>query len=91
MITEDDVKNLKERLHYNKSLNIKDVKLEELKDIRDVQIDTSRPVTERVLSFWAQMGNPYLFKVDDTIVKVGFTENGQTLQESLEKLFTRHQ
>ena len=40
-----------------------------LVDLNDVQIDTTRPVAERMEDFVRQVGNPYLFRVDDLIVK----------------------
>ena len=42
---------------------------EELVDLQSVHIDTSRPVQERMDAFLKQVGNPYLFRVDDLIVK----------------------
>lgn len=41
----------------------------ELVDLRDVHIDTSLPVHERLEGFVRQAGNPYLFRVDDLVVK----------------------
>ena len=74
-----------------KFIHIKDVKFEELKDIRDVKIDTTKPVLERVISFLIQMdGNPYIFKVGDTPVKVCFDEDGPSLQECLVNMINRH-
>ena len=43
-----------------------------LADLRDVQIDTSLPVRERMVSYLGQVGNPYLFKVDGIVVKVSY-------------------
>lgn len=77
-------------LEYYKSLKIEDVKLEDLKDINEVSIDPELPVIERILSFMVQIRNPYLFKVGDTPVKVGFSNNGPTLQKSLEIFFTKN-
>ena len=37
--------------------------LESLVDIRDVKIDRSKPVEERMKSYVEQIKNPYLFKV----------------------------
>lgn len=91
MITKVEIENLKQKLECNKSLNIKDVKLEELKDIRDVKIDTTKPVLERIISFLIQMdGNPYIFKVGDTPVNVSFNDNGPCLQQYLVNMFTGH-
>ena len=43
-----------------------------LADLRDVQIDTARPVRERMVSYLQQVGNPYLFKVDGIVVKASY-------------------
>ena len=41
-------------------------------DLRNVKIDTAKPVAEPIDRFMKQVHNPYLFKVDDVIVKVNF-------------------
>ena len=45
-----------------------------LPDLREVQIDSSLPVAERVESFLTQVKNPYLFKVGDVTVKVNYKD-----------------
>ena len=58
-----------------------------LADLRDVQIDTARPVRERMVSFLQQVGNPYLFKVDGLIVRVVFSPgSGRSLMDALTAL-----
>ena len=84
-MSEENKENLSKQLECLKSLDIGDVKLEDLVDIRTVHIDTSKPVLERILSFMAQIKNPYLFKVGDTPVKVEFNDDGPSLQEALEQ------
>ncbi len=42
---------------------------EELVDLEDIRIDSTRPVPERMAAFLSQIRNPYLFKVDGLIVK----------------------
>lgn len=70
-------------------MDIGDVKLEDLVDIRTVHIDTSKPVLECILSFMVQIKNPYLFKVSDTSVKVEFDDDGPSLQKLLETFFIK--
>ena len=84
-MSEENKENMSRQLECLKSLDIGDVKLEDLVDIRTVHIDTSKPVLERILSFMAQIKNPYLFKVGDTPVKVEFNDDGPSLQEALEQ------
>ena len=43
-------------------------------DLREVQIDASKPIPERVDSFLTQVSNPYLFKVGDVTVKVNYKD-----------------
>ena len=58
-----------------------------LADLRDVQIDTARPVRERMVSFLQQVGNPYLFKVEGLIVKAVFSPgSGRSLIDTLTAL-----
>ena len=43
-----------------------------LVDLRDVEIDTSLPVQKRMEQFLRQVGNPYLFRVDEIVVKTSY-------------------
>ena len=57
---------------------------EELVDLRDIHIDTSRSLPARMDSFLQQVGNPYLFKVDGLIVKAVYPANAsRTLTDAL--------
>ena len=49
-----------------------DRKTDSLTDIRNVSADPQKPKEERLRSFVGQVGNPYLFRVGDTVVKVNF-------------------
>ena len=51
-------------------------------DLREIQIDESKKVPERVENFLEQVGNPYLFKVGDVFVKVNY-KDGKDLADSL--------
>lgn len=76
-------------LELLKQKNICDADIEDLKDITYVVIDRSKSIAERIASFLEQIGNPYLFKVGNTPVKVSFSPNALTFQKSLEKLLSR--
>lgn len=45
---------------------------DELVDLRSVRVSGITPLNHRTGDFIAQVGNPYLFKVDDVVVKVEF-------------------
>lgn len=59
----------------------------QLTDLSEIEIDTELAITERIGRFIHQVGNPYLFKVGDTAVKVEFGGSAE-LSDSLMKLIT---
>ena len=56
--------------------------LSELVDIRDIVIDRTLPVEERIKSYVEQIKNPYCFKVGDVKVRVSYANKDQSLNES---------
>lgn len=59
-------------LERMKNTDIRTVKLDDLVDIRDVNINTDLSENERILDFIKQIRNPYCFKCGDVVVKVTF-------------------
>lgn len=56
--------------------------LSELVDIRDVVIDKSMTLEERVKSYVEQIKDPYCFKVGDVIVRVSYAGKDKSLTDS---------
>ena len=56
--------------------------LDSLVDIRDVKIDRTLPVEERMKSYVEQIKNPYMFKVGKTIVRVSYANTTQTINDN---------
>lgn len=54
----------------------------ELVDLRNIKIKRKAALKRRTDDFIAQVGNPYLFKVDDVVVKVEFS-GGKDFSEVL--------
>ena len=60
--------------------------LDSLVDIRDVKIDRSQPVEERMKSYVEQIKNPYLFKVGNTVVRVSYANTQATINDNFVNL-----
>lgn len=56
--------------------------LSSLMDIRDITVDRSLPVEDRIRSYVEQVKNPYCFRVGDVKVRVSFASDGRTLNDS---------
>lgn len=63
-----------------------DVKLEELTDIGKIRIDRKKSVEEKKRQYLKQVGNPYLVRVGDTMVKIRFANSGVSFEGAFENL-----
>ena len=55
----------------------------ELRDIENVILRSDLPPQERLENYIEQIGNPYCFKCGKYVVKLSFTEDGDTLKDRL--------
>jgi hypothetical protein len=60
--------------------------LDSLVDIRDVKIDRSMSVEDRMKSYVEQIKNPYMFKVDNTVVRVSYANTQATINDNFVNL-----
>ena len=75
----------KEELEKMKEVDIETVDPDTLKDISDVKIDKGLSREERITQFIEQIGNPYCFKCNGTVVKLSFADTDITLEDRLEE------
>ena len=59
--------------------------LDSLVDIRDVKIDRSMSVEDRMKSYVEQIKNPYMFKVGNTVVRVSYANTQATINDNFVK------
>lgn len=71
------------------AVDVRTVDITTLTDLRDVTIDTKAPVEKKLASFAKQMGNPYVSRIGDYVVKVCYQEEGSTIDEKMEEYIRR--
>lgn len=59
----------------------------QLADIQGIEIDPAMPLEARMESYLEQVKNPYCFLCGNTVVRVQFAPEGDTLQNKLEYFF----
>ena len=69
-------------LTFKHKAGITQERLAELVDIRDVVIDKSLPLEDRVKSYVEQIKDPYCFKVGDVVVRVSYADKDKSLTDS---------
>ena len=78
-----------EELKRIQSMNIMDLKREELADAEDIVIDTEKCVESRIKSFMEQTGNPYALNVGEYILQIGFMDETDDLIDDRMILLTK--
>ena len=68
------------------ALDFDDVKTEELTDITKIRFDRNRTVEQKKEQYLRKVGNPYLVKVGNTMVKIRFANNGVSFEDAFESL-----
>lgn len=76
---------MKKSLEHMKNIDVRTVDPATLADLGDVSVNTSLPREERLLDYLKQIRNPYCFKCGNTVVKIGFADTKETLEDRLEK------
>ena len=68
-----DVMPTKEELRRMAEVDVREVDPKSLKNLEDVQIDTSLPKRERAADYIRQIGNPYCYISHGVVVKISFS------------------
>lgn len=70
-------------------VDIKKVNPEELVDISEIEIDTKQSVQKRVKGYVEQVHNPYLVRVGEYVVKIGYSDCEETLNDRMKQYISK--
>lgn len=79
----------KEILSEMAQTDIRTVDISELTDLRDIEINTSQPVEQKLATFADQTKNVYVNRIGDYVVKVRFQEIGATIDDKMSEYLRR--
>ena len=68
-----------------RDMDIREADLLELSDILEIKIDDNLSDTEKKREFIRQIGNPYLYRQGEYIVKLSFADTDVTLTDRLKE------
>jgi len=74
-------------LEVMKQSSTEPIDKESLVDIRDVHINENLHLSERVIEFISQIKNPYIFRYNDTVVRVKFSNTKATFEDRMRGYF----
>jgi len=68
--------------------NFSKVNQQELVDIKNISVDKNLSKQERIAEYIRQIKNPYCFKCGKFTVKATFSDNGVSLEDCLQRIFS---
>ena len=78
-----------EDLQRMQEVDIRTVNIDDLTDLKDINIDTKLPVKEKLKSFAEQSSNLYIHRVGNFVVKVSFQKEGPTINDKMKEYIRR--
>lgn len=78
-----NLRELQDKLDRCKNIPLDEINPDDVDELSEVKISRKKSKEERILDFIFNVKNPYVFKVDDKLVKIGFTDNGKSAEECL--------
>lgn len=74
---------LEEKINKCSKISINDVKIDDIDKLNEVKISKKKKSNEKILEFIKNVSNPYIFNIDNKIVKIEFTHNGRHAEDSI--------
>jgi len=75
IMTDEKITTLKNKLEDCNKIDIENVNIDDVEDISNIKIDTKKSSVERILDFLLSYENPYIFKVQNSLVKIEFSNS----------------
>lgn len=78
-----NIEELEKKIKVCKRISLNEVDIDKLDELSDIKISKKKKGNERILEFIKNISNPYIFKIDNKIVKIEFTNNGMSAEDSI--------
>lgn len=78
-----------EMLDEMKAVDVRTVDINTLTDIRDIVVDTKKPVKAKLESLASQTNNLYVYRFGEYAVKVSYQESGPTINDKMGEYIRR--
>ena len=78
-----NIKELEEKLKRYKNIKINETNINDVDELSEIKINRKKSKEEKILDFISKTKNPYIFKVNDKLVKIEFNDNGTNAEEAI--------
>ena len=74
---------LMKKVEKYKNISLDEVNINEVKDLTEIKISRRKSSNDKILDFLNSVENPYVFKINDTLVKIEFSNNKKTAENCI--------
>lgn len=74
---------LKEKLEKYENIPLSEIDINEVDEITDIKVNKRKSSNDRILDFLNTVKNPYVFKHNGKLVKIGFSDTEKTADECI--------
>ena len=78
-----NIKELREKLEKCKNIYLNEVNPDDVDELSSIKINTRMNPVNRIIDFISKTKNPYIFKENGKLVKIEFSKNDKSAEESL--------
>lgn len=73
----------RDNLEVFKNDSLSHLNSHQLQELTEIYINPDALLEDRINMFLDKIGNPYLFKINDTIFRIKFSDNDKSLDDSI--------
>ena len=77
------IEKLKEKLEKYENIPLSEININDVDEITDIKVNKRKSSNDRIIDFLNTVKNPYVFKHNGKLVKIGFLDTGKTADECL--------
>lgn len=77
------IEKLKEKLNKYENIPLSEININDVDEITDIKINKRKSSNDRILDFLNTVKNPYVFKHNGRLVRIGFADTNITADECL--------
>lgn len=78
-----NIKKIMDKLKKYENIPLSEINIDDVDEITSLKISKRKSSSERILDFLNTVKNPYVFKVNNKLVKINFSDTDKTADDCL--------
>lgn len=84
-----DIGKLDKKLKQCRNISVDNIDVNSIDNLSEIKIDKKKKGNDRILDFINKVSNPYIFYIDNQIVKIEFSNNSKNAEECITNVISK--